>query len=81
MLEPRSTGRVLGSGAFATGLGLHLFGIQVLFFLMWCLMWFMVQGMEASDRVGLWTLGTLGTAGTAGIMQAVYMVPAYVVAV
>jgi hypothetical protein len=62
-----------------------LFGIPVLFFLMWCLMWFMVQGMEASDRVGLWTLGTLGTLGTAvtavtaGMMQAVYMVPAYVV--
>jgi hypothetical protein len=67
-------GESAGVRGFATGLGLHFFGIPVMLFLMWCLMRLSVQNPEASGRAWFWTLGT------AGVTQAVYMLPAYFIA-
>jgi hypothetical protein len=64
-----------GVRGFSAGLGLHFFGIPVMFFLMWCLMRLLVKDPEAgSGRVWFWTLGTIG------VTQFAYMLPAYFVA-
>ncbi len=60
---------------FSAGLGLHFFGVPVLFFLTWIVLRYLeVDSGAGFTGVWLWTFGTMG------VTQLGYMLPAYYVA-